>query len=1063
LLAIWWRRFDVLPLRLELEGFLTYRDPVALDFRDDWLWAITGKNGTGKSSLFDAITFALYGQHRGGAQGAERLISQGSSYMRVAFDFELAGEDYRVERTLIRRQGPRETVGPTYQAYVLHSEGDQLEAFPIADASTRDGLLSWVQETLGFGYRTFASSVLLGQGKADRFILARPGERKMILMDLLDLSDYVELETTTKRRRDRAELELGALDRQLAPLRPATDEAAQAAEGRRDIAHVALQAAERELERALHLERQAKTAAQLVEDLTKARAQLSIAQALLSQAETIEHDAQEAAGLDRTVPALARIHEHRQAAVDKREQARKLREQAAQIDLAAIENLSRARSLDVDEADKGLHEARSTMNMTREALDRLVPIAEAGRRLVELEQELTDMQTSLDEVRGELEGGDAARARLAQSEEAARALDPLRTLREHYAIANEAENARASAATRLEGQQTDLRRLEEQAHLADERETSAAEASRKARDAWVDAQARVTAVKLELQARRGAATEGTCSRCGQPVSSAHIAKEIRDAQARLAATQSEERKLSDAAEAATRDVAQQQSGAAAVREEARTAADAIRQTEEYVRQQATRREEALTRCMRAVAQLPEAYRARVEEDSSYPSEGDLQSVQSESHALAQLRDEARRFDQLEERVRGLDGRVREVQTRIGELRQRFRGEDLAEAQSLHDEMRTLAQKRQADEKKAEQVLARAKSEAAKAVRILQEAQESSRSLCESASTNDQHAAESEAAAGALVGQVEEPWRARAGLDLLALALELEVLRRRFSELAGAEERLRELHRARESSLELAGRAQYAEEQLERIPADERLPLEKAIDRLEAARQDKAKRQLEHDVAARAGAELAEQVMQRRNLETQCATVMETYNDYAWLTRLFGKDHLQAWLVQEAQSVIGDAANQFLTGISEGMLRIDMVPEGDDLEILVSDFSSAGEPIEVRFISGSQQFRVAVAIALAIGQYSGSSSRNIRSVIIDEGFGSLDEDGRREMIAQLKSLENVLDRVIVVSHQEEFDEAFSNGYHIEKVGRTSIPRRRRDGELVHDLRLRPITSAISSLA
>jgi exonuclease SbcC len=61
---------------------------------------------------------------------------------------------------------------------------------------------------------------------------------------------------------------------------------------------------------------------------------------------------------------------------------------------------------------------------------------------------------------------------------------------------------------------------------------------------------------------------------------------------------------------------------------------------------------------------------------------------------------------------------------------------------------------------------------------------------------------------------------------------------------------------------------------------------------------------------------------------------------------------------------------------------------------------------------------------------------MKSVIIDEGFGSLDADGRRQMIEQLKALEGTLDRVILVSHHDAFHDAFPNGYHIEKVDGSS---------------------------
>ena len=68
---------------------------------------------------------------------------------------------------------------------------------------------------------------------------------------------------------------------------------------------------------------------------------------------------------------------------------------------------------------------------------------------------------------------------------------------------------------------------------------------------------------------------------------------------------------------------------------------------------------------------------------------------------------------------------------------------------------------------------------------------------------------------------------------------------------------------------------------------------------------------------------------------------------------------------------------------------------------------------------------AVSLALAIGQYVGRESRRIESVIIDEGFGGLDREGRDAMIEALNDLTHYLKRIIVVSHQEDFAGAFTH--------------------------------------
>ena len=75
------------------------------------------------------------------------------------------------------------------------------------------------------------------------------------------------------------------------------------------------------------------------------------------------------------------------------------------------------------------------------------------------------------------------------------------------------------------------------------------------------------------------------------------------------------------------------------------------------------------------------------------------------------------------------------------------------------------------------------------------------------------------------------------------------------------------------------------------------------------------------------------------------------------------------------------------------------------------------------LSGSQKFRVAVSIALAIGRFATGQARPLECVIIDEGFGSLDKDGLRAAAEELNRLKDHLRRIILVSHQEEFTDCF----------------------------------------
>src|SRR4029077_2865243 len=105
----------MIPRRVCLRGFLCYREEQEIDFAGSTLWMLAGLNGSGKSSIFDAVTYALFGHHRGGSQHAVELINKDSDGLAVQFDFRLDNQVYRVRRTL--RRTARGSPTSTQQIY----------------------------------------------------------------------------------------------------------------------------------------------------------------------------------------------------------------------------------------------------------------------------------------------------------------------------------------------------------------------------------------------------------------------------------------------------------------------------------------------------------------------------------------------------------------------------------------------------------------------------------------------------------------------------------------------------------------------------------------------------------------------------------------------------------------------------------------------------------------------------------------------------------------------------------------------------------------------------------
>src|SRR6266542_2872469 len=94
------------PLRLEVKGFTAFRDPVEIDFTELDVFAIAGQTGSGKSSLLDAMTYALYGRVERVGDRVSQLVSQGQPRMAVKLEFAVGPDRYRVTRSTPAKTGP---------------------------------------------------------------------------------------------------------------------------------------------------------------------------------------------------------------------------------------------------------------------------------------------------------------------------------------------------------------------------------------------------------------------------------------------------------------------------------------------------------------------------------------------------------------------------------------------------------------------------------------------------------------------------------------------------------------------------------------------------------------------------------------------------------------------------------------------------------------------------------------------------------------------------------------------------------------------------------------------
>jgi DNA repair exonuclease SbcCD ATPase subunit len=226
-----------------------------------------------------------------------------------------------------------------------------------------------------------------------------------------------------------------------------------------------------------------------------------------------------------------------------------------------------------------------------------------------------------------------------------------------------------------------------------------------------------------------------------------------------------------------------------------------------------------------------------------------------------------------------------------------------------------------------------------------------------------------------------------------------------------------------------------------------VPVEQAEERRSLAQHQLTESLNQRDQARETLRRLEEVWERRTQIEAELGDAHRRRARYHRLADLLGRGGLQGYLMNTAIQGISHLANETLARISGGQLQIQILRQASvrgegEIVIQATDLTSSDAPLDVQFISGSQQFRTSVALAAGIGQYAGRGIGSVRSLIIDEGFGSLDSQGRQEMIDELRNLSNLMDRVIVVSHQEDFQDRtlFPTGYLLRKDGqRTTVER------------------------
>ncbi len=1038
------------PLKITMSAFGSYAGEVTVDFEKagHGIFLITGDTGAGKTTIFDAIAFALFGESSGRKRDGSMMRSQYAPDERETFVtlvFSQKGERYQVRRRpsylrLSRRKnknGEYTTVQVTAQASLILPDGTE---YPGGIREVNQKL----QELIGVDYGQFSQIAMIAQGDYLRLLHASSRERKEIFSKIFDTGVYRQVQTRLKEENDRM--------------------AAALEDGRKLIAHElgdVQMSPEREEEWQALLTRPETGAEQIEEALSrflseqeKALKDMALQKKEKEQAErSLEEKLRQAEEINRQLALLEKEREALSLLLSRKEEQEELEKR---LSLAQKAEKTEPAQRNFQERKKELDAGQKRQKERKEALGLLQKNAQAAIREAEEERKRYDarfpgLQEELVKLQNDLPLFEQCKKARAEQEEAARreaqagkrrneAQEQLESLKQQLeTLKKEQERLEGAAGEadalklRLEGLKRQKERLLRLAQQLSEwkktvqkreekmREAEAAlqELARRDRayaernQAFLAAQAGLMAEKL---------TEGSpCPVCGSlhhPTPAALLESAVTQEAVERAKQERDE------AERKSRRIAGESAGLV-----------------ESCRRQRFSMEQEL-----GVLMQEEAGTALSWEDCGEEAFGERVTAWGRgSHAacMENIRQVQKRLEEAQQAGMLLEEKKQE-QTRTEEKREKAEAQK-EEADRLLLEMREkLAAAKSALEQIRKRLPGQTEEEARGALaRLTEEKKRLEEGLSQAEERKNTLLQQEKEQAGALQAAEENAERLKKALEAAALAWEnswkeqgfdteeaclqarasaadMEAWKR--TRAAYDQELLRSRERTAQLEKQLAGQERTAAEVLQAL-ADSR----------ETCRQEREK--LEAD-SGQLAAVWGRNRKALENLKRLWKGQETQEKEYRLLRHLFqtangrlsgtaGLD-FQTWVQRQYFQRMIQAANRRLNVMADGQFllqcrSLDALGKQGEVGLDLDVYSMVtGKVRDVKTLSGGESFLTALAMALGMADVIQSTAGYVQidAMFIDEGFGSLDEESRMRAIRILQDLAGGKRLIGIISHVQE---------------------------------------------
>jgi DNA repair protein SbcC/Rad50 len=991
----------MIPLRLELTNFLSYRQTAVLDFEGVHLACISGPNGAGKSSILDSVTWALFGRSRSKSDDdvVNRQAALQAESAEVRLEFSLEGGIYRV----LRRKKVGKTMALEFQMLAETAADGKRRWKSLTEGRLRETQTA-IEQLLRMSFDTFSNASFLLQGKADEFTTRSPNQRKEILADLLGVNRWDGYKEQVAQQRKTTEEQLLLLDGRIADIEQELAE--------QDERERALTAARTELKVVTD---QCALQEQLLEQIRRAETALKQQQQLVENMATT---------LKRARLALENRQQQQRRRRQDRDSYQVLLDQAATIsaDYAAWQEAEACLQEWQNKAD-AYHALRRQQRPHELQLERersrlaqwQKELENQAQRIAAMEQESSNLALRLESDRPRLEQLNARLVELARQEsawqEAREGLQQMESERRLWAqevdqlqhqarrIENLQKEERDVAQNRAQAEKLVTQLAAEVAAIAEryQRHGIALAEMNTLQEAQPRLMAEMNKIKERLTPLQNE-TGGACPVCGQAMSESHRHTVVAELEG--------EGKQKGA------DYRENQTRIELLKKEIATLAAGLKQQQKLERDFQAQQQ----RLNKAEARLEEIHQtiAEWQQDGDGPAArlAELQAQLMDQSALEAQQAEVNRLATAVPDKAAVAKDQQTLQNRIAVAEAR-----LAEIAQATDEW---ARKGQFELETVRQRLADED--------IAPEAQAALKELEAQAAATGYDAAAHEAARGARNALAAAPARYQELQKAEAAVKPVdETLADLERQIAEQEAEVAELSRQHE-----AAAAQLAEM---RANGGDLPAVEKETFRL---REEKSAADRRVAVAHQLVAALTDLRCQQEELAGRRAAVTLLIQRLKLLEKACGRDGVQALLIEQALPEIEEDANELLDRLTGGQMSVTFDTQrklksadrlAETLDIRIADM--VGERPYENF-SGGEQFRVNFAIRLALSRILAKrAGARLQTLVVDEGFGSQDPYGRQRLVEAINTIQNDFARILIITHIDELRDAFPTRIEVDK--------------------------------